>query len=547
MNDPDNQQRLLLTPTKSDPNNKGNDDDYDSTSSTFRSFPGTSKVYHTTGGGSNGRRDFKTTMIETLMSPVYAVFRPTQRLPSQYDNKVLVYLDNYFAITSNRSDFTTEILGGITNFLCTAYILSLQPALMAMVGMDPNGVFLSTVLISCFGTLAMGLVGGVPLIVAPAMADNAFFVYVLVQTYGIPWRTCLGLGLIVSSIEFLVVFFGLRAPLIKAVYEEFRLGLAIGIGLFLGLLGMRSAGLIVVQPNTTFSFAFNNVAGISWTVGVSLLCLIFMMGLIIRRHRFALIIPMLLTAIAIIIGKWIEGSLTPLDSFGQWNTSTIFQLSFDFQSLQLLWLAPVMVLAHILDSSSTILTSLRNLYFDYAPISFRNSANSQQKIEATFRVSSKVRRILLIDIFFGIISAILGNSVSITFIESCSGIAVGARTGFAAVISALLFLFSLLLKPLVPYVAPAEATGPALILTSALLLTFLKNLDWNKDQSKLLPGLVVMFAIPYTYSFADGAAIGYLMHFSWLIGGRYKKITLPMAILLSLCVFHIGAKLFILL
>ena len=279
-------------------------------------------------------------------------------------------------------------------------------------------------------------------------------------------------------------------------------GLAVGIGLFLGLLGLLNSGLIVTNTSSVAAFAFDIPSGITWQVGLALLTIVFMSGLMIRKMRFAFILPILFASLVVSIVSILQGTFV-LGTFGVFDLSNVFQLNFDFQTGQIVWLIPIMVLSRLFDSTSTTLTILRNVYFDNvrssAVVAATPNSRSAEKIELTWKVSVKVRGILLVDSFFGMFSALVGNSVSTPFIESCTGVAIGARTGLASVVCGFLFLLAIPLGPIYNLIVP-QGTGAALVLTATILLTYLKHMDFNREFGRIFPALLCIFTIPFTMS-----------------------------------------------
>jgi len=287
-------------------------------------------------------------------------------------------------------------------------------------------------------------------------------------------------------------------------------------------------GLVTSDPGTLISSA-----AMSWRLAVSLLCLVLMGGLILRKFRSAFVVSILgISIFVIILTAIIEPDNLVLAPFGQFDMSkTAGKLNFNFD-WRAFYLIPLLLLHHLFDAVGTSLVLLRQAYFSNTKIQFNN-----EELENSIASSSKVRSILLVDAFYIILSAILGSSPTTPFIESATGISVGAKTGLASVISGFLFIISIFIGPIVQYIAP-EATGPALMITAMLLLPMMKHLNFDRFE-EVLPAAFTIIAIPFTFSIADGAALGYCFLLSWVLAGKWKKVTPIMWVLMTLSALQI--------
>jgi len=464
----------------------------------------------------------------TLKMIINQVLNPKQKSRSQYNNQFLRYIDNFFHMTSLKSNFYNEIVGGFTTFLTASYIMSVNPNILSVTGMSTEGTFMATSLVAGFGTLAMGLFAGVPFIVAPAMGYNTLFAYTLVEAEGYKWESALGLCLIMGIVDLIIVAFGARRSVINAIPDYFRIGMAVGIALWLGFIGSSDMKLIVSNTTTLIG-----VGKMTWELAVGLLCLLIMAGLILRGYKSAFIIAIISTSILMIILKAIiEPDDLVLGNFGDLNMSSVAgRLNFDF-NWKALYIIPLLLIQHLFDSVGTILVLLRQAYFSNSKISL-----NAEDFEESLTQSKKVRNILIVDAFILIFCPILGTSPSTTFIESATGISVGARTGVASSFAGICFLLSIFVGPIINYIS-LEATGPALIITAVILMTFLRNLDFdNKEET--FPALFTVMMIPFTYSVASGSALGYCFMLSWIIAGKWKKMKPAMIILVIVSIFQV--------
>ncbi|PYZ92445.1 guanine permease [Salipaludibacillus keqinensis] len=432
-------------------------------------------------------------------------------------------MDRYFRFDELGTNYKREILGGITTFLAMAYILFVNPNVLEPTGMDTGAIYVATALAAAIGTIIMGLIAKYPIALAPGMGLNAFFTYSVVLGMGIPWETAL-LGVFVSGIIFIIItLVGIREFIINAIPAELKFAAGAGIGLFIAFIGLQNAGIVVGSEATLVEIG--NLANPTTLLAVfGVIITVVFMSLGLRGGIFygmivTAIVGMIFSVIPLPAGSPIGSipSLAPtfgaaFSPFGEMALGEIF-------TLQLMIVILTFLFVDFFDTAGTL----------YAV------AN-----QAGFVKDNKLpraQRALLADSSATSIGAILGTSTTTAYIESTSGIAAGARTGFASLVTGVLFLIALLFSPLL-VVVTAEVTAPALIVVGVLMAGALSNIDWKKFEVAV-PAFFTVIAMPLTYSIATGIALGFIMYpITMVCKGRYKEVHPIMYVLLVVFVLY---------
>ncbi len=397
------------------------------------------------------------------------------------------FLDRFFRLRENRTGIGTELLAGFTTYLAMAYIIFVNPAILAGAGMDFGAVFVATCLAAALGTLIMGLYANYPVALAPGMGLNAYFVFVAVPELGGDWRAALGC-VFLSGLLFLALSLSpFREWLINSIPRSLKSAIATGIGFFLALIGLKNAGIVVADPATLVTMGKLAEPALFAAGGFILLA-----ALEARRVPGAIIISVLaVTAIAIFLGfQSFEGvaalppSLAP--TFFQMNLSGAIKAGF-------VTIVFVFLLVDVLDTAGTL-------------VSVASRANM---LDAEGRLP-RLRKAMVADSVATVVGAALGTSTTTSYIESATGVDAGGRTGLTAVVVALLFLASLFLAPLAQAV-PLYATAPALVFVACLMARSLAGIAWD-DVTEAVPAVVTALAIPLTFSIASGIGLGFLTY-----------------------------------
>jgi AGZA family xanthine/uracil permease-like MFS transporter len=401
----------------------------------------------------------------------------------------------------------TEIIAGVTTFFTVAYIVVVNPTILAQSGMSFSAVLTATVLLAFSMTLFMGVYAKLPFAVAPGMGINAFFTFTLVLGQGIPWRTALGM-VFWSGVLFIVVSVTpLREQVARAIPPNLRSGAAVGIGLFLTFIGLKSASFIAADPVT-----FVRVGNVGRDTGLALLGLLVIV-LLLRRHNPLSFLAGIATATAgaLIFGltKLPDAAVAPPDF------SAMMQL--DIMGSLRLALLPAIVSLFFTDLFDSVST-------------FVGVAQATGLVDARGEPKN-LRRGLVVDAFATFGAGLLGTSAGTAYIESAAGIAVGGRTGRTAVVTALCFLPGLFIAPLASMV-PGFATAPVLIIVGASMFKAVQNITFAQLEDAL-PAFLTVALIPLTFSITQGILWGFVSHtVLYVLAGRRREIS-PMLVVIT--------------
>ncbi|MFK0377660.1 NCS2 family permease [Pandoraea sp. NPDC090278] len=437
-------------------------------------------------------------------------------------------LDRYFGITALGSTFRTEVIAGITTFLAAMYIIVVNPAILSKTGMAFPAALTATVLISFFGSCAMGLYARNPVLVAPGMGLNALFAFTMVHGVGMPWQTALGCVFWSGILFALLAALNVRRFVVEAIPANLRYAISCGIGLFITVIGLVNAKLVVSDPVTVVRLAHLSPPTVTFLIGLALTTV-----LVARRVNGALMIGIVVTTLmAVPIGRlWGDGSgYFPKEI----ATATLvnFQGFFaapDFSGIGQLDLLGALKVAYM----PFIFVMLFTAFFDTLStfMSIAEAGNMKDR-DGNPR---NMRQAMIVDSFSVLISGPLGTSPANAYIESAAGIAQGGRTGLTAVVCALLFLPFLFLSPMLSLV-PAIATAPALILVGVFMMESVARIEWHR-MDEAIPSFIALVMIPISYSITDGIAYSFLAFVVLkLFTGRIKEIKPAMWIVAALAV-----------
>ncbi|AZB41451.1 NCS2 family permease [Bacillus sp. FJAT-42376] len=421
-------------------------------------------------------------------------------------------MKKYFQFEELGTNYRKEIIGGLTTFLSMAYILfvnpntlslSTVPDLPASMRMDPGAVFTATALAAAVGTLLMGLLARYPVALAPGMGLNAFFAFSVVLTMGIPWQTALS-GVLVSGLFFTVLTLsGLREKIINAIPAELKFAVGAGIGLFITFVGFQSAGIIVNNDAVLVGLGdFRDGKTLLAVFGVIITVI-----LLVKKVNGGIFFGMLITAVVGMVTGLIDlptkvvgaaPSLAP--TFGA--AITHFDQIF---TLQMLVVILTFLFVDFFDTAGTLVA-----------VSHQAGLTKDNKLP-------RAGKALFADAGATVVGAILGTSTTTSYIESSAGVAAGARTGFASVVTAVLFLLALFFSPLLSVITPS-VTAPALIIVGVLMVSSLGEIDWKRFEIAV-PSFLTIIAMPLSYSIATGIAMGFIFYpITMIMSGRRKEI-----------------------
>ena len=414
-------------------------------------------------------------------------------------------MEKLFQLQAHKTTVRTEIIAGLTTFLAMAYILAVNPLILSDAGLNPGSVFTATALSAAIATLMMALTANLPVVLAPGMGLNAFFTYTVVIGMKYSPATALTAVFLEGLLFLLLSFFNVREAIVESIPINLKKAVAAGIGLFITLIGMKSAEIIVDNPATLVGLG--NV-----TSGPALLGII---GLLVTAILYVLHIPgsiLLGILITTVIGIPL-GVTAPVGGWENWSivslpTAPIFW-NFDFSnifSFQFFTVFFSFLFVDIFDTVGTL-------------VGVSNRAGLTDKNGNIPRV----KQALLSDAIGTTFGAMLGTSTVTSFVESTSGVAAGGRTGLTALTSGVFFLIALIFSPLFLLI-PSAATAPALIIVGFLMLGATAEIDFQ-DPTEGIPAFLTIAMMPFTYSIAEGIVYGILSYVILkTVTGKFKQI-----------------------
>jgi AGZA family xanthine/uracil permease-like MFS transporter len=411
-------------------------------------------------------------------------------------------LERYFEFDRLGTNWRTELLAGATTFVTMAYIVFVNPAILGDAGMPAPGVMAATCLAACLASILMGVFARYPIALAPGMGLNAYFAYTVVRGMGVAWQTALG-AVFLSGVAFLVLTAaGIRERIFASVPGELYSAVAVGIGLFIALIGFRNAGIIVPDQATTV--ALGNLRDPHTLL--SLFGLVLTGGLLARGVRAAMLLGILATTAAGALAGLIDW--TPHAYSAAEIAATAFQLDIaGALRLGMIEILFVFLFVDLFDNIGTLVAvgKRAGLFDESGSI-------------------PRVNRILLADAAATVAGSLAGTSTVVSYIESTAGIVAGGRSGATAVVTGLLFGVALFLAPLAGAI-PTAATAPALILVGAAMLSHVGEIRWQEPRIAI-PAFLTITTIPLTFSIANGLAIGFTMYtLLAVLSGRWRQVS----------------------
>jgi len=421
-------------------------------------------------------------------------------------------LEKFFELKSHKTNIKTELIAGLTTFMTMAYILAVNPGILAETGMDKNAVFTATALSAVIATLVMALVAKLPFALAPGMGLNAFFAFTVVLGMGYSWQFALTAVFLEGIIFIILTAFNIREAIVNAIPLSIKHAISGGIGLFIAFIGLQNAGLIAANPATMVSLGDMS----AHTVWISLFGIVLMGGLLALKVKGALLIGIFAaTVVGIPLGVTMlpEGNVVSLPP-------SLAPIAFQFDFSQVFSIDMMIILFTFLfvDMFDTVGTLI-------------GVASKADMIDKDGKLP-RVKQALFADAIGTTFGAILGTSTVTTYVESASGVAEGGRSGLTSLAVAGLFFLALFLSPLFLMV-PAAATAPALILVGSFMISPIINVNFD-DYTESIPVFLTIIMMPLTYSIAEGIVFGMISYvIIKVISGRYREIT-PLMYILSL-------------
>ena len=410
------------------------------------------------------------------------------------------FLERRFRLSEHGTSVRTEMLAGLTTFLTMAYIVFINPSILAEAGMPRGAVFVATCLVAALGSMIMALYANYPIALAPGMGLNAYFTYVVVQGLGFTWQAALG-AVFISGLCFLIVTLtGLRALIVDGIPRSMRIAITVGIGLFLAIIALKNAGLVAASPATFVTL------GDLHKPEVVLAVIGFLMVAVLsaRKVRAAL-----LTSILTVTGLSFlatDNTFQGVVALPPSIAPTLFALDVPGAlSAGLVHVILVLFLVELFDATGTLMG-----------VANRAGLLTEGRMP-------RLDRALMADSVSVFAGSLLGTSSTTAYLESASGVEEGGRTGLTAATVAVLFLACLFLAPLAAAVPP-YATAPALFYVACLMLRELVGLDWD-DLTEAIPACVTALLMPFTYSIATGVTLGFITYAVLkLLVGRAREV-----------------------
>lgn len=436
-------------------------------------------------------------------------------------------MDNFFKLRENGTNVRTEVIAGLTTFFAMAYIVMVNPSMLSQAGMPWGAVFLATIIAAVIGTLVMGLVANVPYAQAPGMGLNAFFVYTVVFGLGFDWREALAMVFLCGLINIIITITRVRKMIISAIPNSIQHAIGGGIGIFIGYIGIKNAGLLTftADPGTYVQLGeggtvianssivpalatFNNPS-----ILLALFGLILTVILMVLKVKGAILLGIIATALAgiplgitqfansISFGEAVaQLPETFLAAFGDPGLISLFK---DPSKLALVLVTIfAFSVADIFDTIGTFIGTGRS--------SGIFSEEDQRAMESSKGFNSKMDKALFADAIATSVGAVFGTSNTTTYVESAAGIGAGGRTGLTSVVVALLFIVTAFFTPLVSAV-PAVATAPALIIVGILMLSSFKEINWG-ELEEAIPAFFAGIFMALAYSISNGIAAGFVFY-----------------------------------
>jgi AGZA family xanthine/uracil permease-like MFS transporter len=431
-------------------------------------------------------------------------------------------MEKLFKLKENGTTVSRELAAGLTTFLTMAYILAVNPAMLGSIGngMTPEAVFSATVLASVIAMLVMAFAANLPVALAPGMGLNAFFTYTVVFGMGYTWQIALTAVFCEGIVFVLLSLINVREAIIKAIPTNLKHAVAVGIGLFITMIGLGNSG-IMVKNESTFVALGNLTSGAPL---VALIGLVITIVLFARKVHGAILAGILITTV---VG--VPFGVTTIPK----NFSPV---SF-----------PAAPLLFQFDFSTVLSMKFFIVFFTFLFVDIFDTVGTLVGITTQAGLTNKrgeiprVKQALLADAVGTVAGAALGTSTVTSYIESASGVAAGGRTGLTNISTAGMFLLALFLSPLFLLV-PSAATAPALIMVGFFMMQSVVNIDF-KDPTEGIPAFFTIFMMPFAYSIAQGIVFGVLSYVivKWL-SGKSRDVNVVSIILSVIFVIQLILK-----
>jgi AGZA family xanthine/uracil permease-like MFS transporter len=421
--------------------------------------------------------------------------------PEKRRNALVTFIESYFEMHKHNTSLYTEFIAGITTFMTMVYIIFVNPQILSAAGMDAKSVFVVTCLIAALGSIAMGLIAKLPIALAPAMGLNAFFAFSVVVGMGLTWQ--LGMGTIFwGAVGFFVMsILGVRTWILTNIPACLRVSIPCGIGLLIALVGLSNTGIVVASPSTMVTVGdLSSLQCVLGAMGFFIIVILSSRGI----HSAILVSIAVVTLLGALLG----------DVEYQGVISMPPSISNTFGQVEIL---------NALD------LALTGVIFSFALVSLFDSSGTMIGVTEKCGFTDdrgrfpRMKQALMVDSLTSVGGAYMGTSTVTAYIESSSGVAVGGRTGFTAVVVGLLFIVAIFFSPLAKMV-PGYAVAGALIYVGILMSSGFAKIDWG-DLTESAPAFITAVMMPFTFSITEGIATGFISYCVLKVGtNRWREI-----------------------
>ncbi len=411
-------------------------------------------------------------------------------------------MEKFFKLKERGTTVSKEIIGGITTFLAMAYILAVNPGILSDSGMEFNAVFTATAISAAVATFVMAFLANLPVALAPGLGLNAFFTYSVVIGMGCTWQFALTAVFVEGLIFILLSIFGVREAIIKSIPECLKKAVSVGIGLFITIIGLVNAGICSTGTGTTIGFVNFNMEHTTAIVAV--------LGLIVTIILYVMKVPgsiLIGVAITTIIGIPFGVTKIPENFSPLATPAAPYLFKFEWTNVLSIKFLVVLVTFLFTDMFDTLGTLM--------------GVAEQADLKDKDGNIINCKGALLSDSIGTVVGACLGTSTVTSFVESTSGVAAGAKTGLASVVTGLLFLIALFFNPLFALI-PAAATAPALIFVGYLMMKSVKSIEFA-DPTEGIPCFITIMAMPFAYSISKGIMWGMIAYVICKLAGKKAK------------------------
>jgi len=423
------------------------------------------------------------------------------------------WLERQFKLSEHNTTVKIELAAGLTTFITMAYIIFVNPNIMVAAGMDHGAAFVATCLAAALGCFLMGLYANWPVGLAPGMGLNAFFSYTVVGAMGYNWQVALGAVFLSGVLFMILTFTRVREWLLNSIPASLRFSMGAGVGLFLGLIGLKEAGIVTASPATLIHL------GDMTSAAPILACICFLMIAVLEHHK--VFGGILISILTVTLAGWGLGLVKYGGVFSMPPSVAPTFMAMDVGgafNVGMISVILAFLFVHMFDTAGTLMgvAQRANLVDKDGHI---HNLTKAMKADSTASTAG----------------ALFGCPPVTSYVESAAGVAAGGRTGLTAVTIGVLFLAAMFFAPLAGMI-PAYATAGALFYVAMLMMSGMAHIDWN-DHTTTIPAIITAIMMPLTFSVTDGLAMGFISFVAIKLGtGKHKEISASLYVLALICI-----------